>query len=540
MMTLDRINEKKITPMMRHWASIRKKYPAKYLIAYRMGDFYEFFYKDAERVSKLLGIALTKRRIGNDSYALAGIPHHAGNYLNNLVNMGKTVVLVEQLEDPTTVKGRIVKRGVVRILSPGTITESGMLKSDENNYIASMVKEKKGYGVSFADISTGEFLATELSIKEKDPEEKLLSVFSQYDPVEIIIPTELKRDERLFIFLTDLTEAIIKTYDDYVFNYEEAYSVIARHFNLSNLEGFGLEGAEMAIQATGGLLAFLKETQRDIIPNIFKINLIQEKSILHLDYITQRNLELTTSLWERGKDTTLYSVFNRTHTPMGARLLKKIILQPLIDIEEINQRLNIVQKFKDDIFLRSDLRESLKTVGDLERFVNRISYKTRTNARDLINIRNSLEIIPKIKKLLEEAKIPEITKIFDKIHNFEEIKSLIEVSIKEDAPTTVKEGALIKDGFNDKVDELRDLLNNGKKFILQYEDEQKKRWNLTTGLKVRHNNILGYYIEVTFNTLKSISKLPEEYIERSTLKNAKRYTTKKLKDLENKIVAAEE
>ncbi len=538
-MSLKEINERSLTPMMKHWYAVKKKYP-EHLCAYRMGDFYEFFYDDAERVSNLLGITLTKRKIGNDSYPLAGIPHHAGNYLNNLVNMGQTIVLVEQLEDPATVKGRIVKRGVVRILSPGTITESGMLKSDENNYIASMVKEKKGYGVSLADISTGEFLATEFSIKEKDPEEKLLSLFSQYDPVEIIIPAELKRDERLFIFLTDLTEAIIKAYDDYVFNYEESYSLIKRHFNISNLEGFGLEGAEMAIQAAGGLLAFLKETQRDVIPNIFKINLIQEKNALHLDYVTQRNLELTTSLWERGKDTTLYSVFNHAHTPMGARLLKKFILQPLKDIEEINQRLNIVQKFKDDIFLRSDLRENLKTIGDLERFINRVSYKTRTNARDLLNIKSSLEIIPKIKILLEEAKIPEITRFLDKINNFNEIKSLIEVSIKEDAPTTVKEGGLIKDGFNDNVDELRDILNNGKKYILQYEDEQKKRWNLTTGLKVRHNNILGYYIEITFNTLKSISKIPDEYVERSTLKNAKRYTTEKLKELEEKIVAAEE
>jgi len=538
-MPVNDLNLKDLTPMMKHWYSVKKKYPNN-LIAYRMGDFYEFFYEDAEEISRLLGITLTKRKIGNDTYPLAGIPHHAGNYLNNLVNMGETVILVEQLEDPATVKGRIVKRGVVRILSPGTVTESSMLKSDQNNYIASMVKEKKGYGVSFADISTGEFIASEFSMKEKDSEEKLLSVFSQYDPVEIIIPSELKKDERLFIFLTDLTEAIIKTYEDFVFNYDEAYSLINRHFNLSNLEGFGLEGKTLAVQASGGLLAFLKETQRDVIPNIFKINLIQEKKILHLDYITQRNLELVSSLWERGKDSTLYSVFNFTHTPMGARLLKKIILQPLTNIDEINQRLNIVQKFKDDIFLRSDLRESLKVVGDLERFINRISYKTRTNARDLLNIKNSLEIIPKVTSILENAKIPEISQFLEKINSFEEVKGLIEISIKEDAPVTIKDGNIIKDGFNEKVDELRDILNNGKKYILQYEEEQKKRCKVNAGFKVRHNNILGYYIEITFNTLKTISNIPEEYVERSTLKNAKRFTSERLKKLEEKIVSAEE
>ena len=538
-MPIEDIDERSLTPMMKHWYSVKKKYPT-HICAYRMGDFYEFFYDDAVKVSKLLGITLTKRRIGGDNYPLAGIPHHARHYLNNLVNMGETVVIVDQLEDPATVKGRIVKRGVVRIISPGTIVESEMLRSNDNNYIACMVKEKKGYGISFADISTGEFVTTEFSMKEKDAEEKLLSIFSQYDPVEVIIPTELKRDERLFIFLTDLTEAIIKTYEDYVFNYEEAYSLITRHFNISNLEGFGLEGVEMAIQSAGGLLAFLKETQRDVIPNIFKIKLIQEKKVLHIDYITQRNLELITSLWEKGRDATLFSVFNHTNSPMGTRLLKKIILQPLMDIEEINQRLNIVQKFKDDIFLRSDLRENLKVVGDLERYVNRVNYKTRTNAREVLNIKNSLENIPQIISLLEEANIPEISKFINKIKSFDEIKNLIEISVKDDAPTTVKDGNLIKDGFNEKVDELRDIINNGKKYILKYEDEQKKRWNLTTGLKIRHNNILGYYIEITFNTLKSISKLPEEYVERSTLKNARRYTTKKLKDLENKIVTAEE
>jgi len=540
-MPLEDINERTLTPMMKHWYSVKKKYP-EHLLAYRMGDFFEFFYDDAKRVSNLLGITLTKRKIGNDTYPLAGIPHHAGNYITNLVNMGQTIVIVDQLEDPATVKGRIVKRGVVRILSPGTITEYDMLKSNKNNYIASVVKEKTGYGIAFADLSTGEFVATKFSSKEEDPMEKLLSVFSQYDPVELIIPSELKRDEKLFLLITDLTEAIIKNYTDYVFNYEEAYTLIKRHFQISNLQGFDLEGPdrELAVQAAGGLLAFLKETQRDVLPNMFKINLIQEEKILHLDYVTQRNLELINSLWERGKDSTLYSVFNHTHTPMGARLLKRIILQPLTDMEEINYRLNIVQKFKDDIFLRSELREELKVVGDLERYINRTTYSIRTNARDLLNIKNSLEKIPKIKELLVNAQIPEISKFTEKINDFSNIRNLIEVSIKEDPSSNLKEGNIIKDGFNEKVDELRDILNNGKKYVLDYEKAQKKRLKVSSGLKVAHNNILGYYIQITLNALKSISTIPEEYIERSTLKNAKRYTSSELKKLEEKIISAEE
>jgi len=539
-MTSRDIDPNKLTPMMKHWWSIKQKYP-EHLISYRMGDFFEFFYDDAERISKLIGITLTKRKIGNDSYPLAGVPHHAvTNHFTNLINQGQTIVIVDQLEDPATVKGRIVKRGVTRILSPGTVIDGNMLKASENNYIASLVKEKNGFGIAFADISTGEFLTTEFSSKGIDPLEKILSIFSQYDPVELIIPSELKRDEKLFLHITDLTKAIIKSYDDYVFNIEEAYTLITRHFKISNLEGFGLEGFKLAIQSAGGLLAFLKETQRDIIPNIFKINLLHESKNLHLDYITQRNLELVTSLWEKGKDSTLFSVFNQTHTPMGARLLKKIILQPLLNREEINQRLNIVQKFKDDIFLRSDLREELRFVGDLERFINRVNYTTRTNARDLINIRNSLENIPKIRTLLEKAEIPEISQLLAIINDFKDIRSLIEETIKDDSPITVKEGNIIKDGFNEKLDDLRDILNNGMTYILRYEEEQKKRWNLTSGLKVGHNNIMGYYIQITNKALVSISKIPEDYHERATLKNAKRFTTEKLKELEEKIIDAEE
>ncbi|MFX1365941.1 MAG: DNA mismatch repair protein MutS [Promethearchaeota archaeon] len=534
---MEEIEPKKLTPMLKHWYSIRKRFPSEYLIAYRMGDFYEFFYDDAEKISKLLGITLTKR----GDIPLAGIPHHSGhNYFNNLMNLGETLVIVEQLEDPATVKGRIVKRGVTRVLSPGTIIEPNLLKSNENNYIASMVKEKNGFGVAFMDISTGEFVATEISNKNQDSQEQLLSIFSQYDPVELIIPPDLKKDERLFIILTDLTKAIIKSYEDHVFLHEEAYSLISRHFKITNLESFGLEDKPMAIQAAGGLLAFLKDTQRDVIPNIFKINIIQEENVLHLDYITQRNLELINSLWERGKDATLYSIFNHTRTPMGARLLKKFILQPLTEIKEINQRLKIVQKFKDDIFLRSDLREELGVIGDLERFINRINFAGRTNARDLINIKNSLEKIPTIKQLLEKSDIPEISNFLEKINNFNEIKELINISIKDNPPITVKEGDIIKNGFNNDVDELRDIVQNGKKYILDYEREQRKKWNLTSGLKVGYNNILGYYIEITLRTLSIIKTVPEEYNERATLKNAKRYTTKRLKELEEKIVNAEE
>ncbi len=539
-MTLENINVKELTPMMHHWFQIKKEYP-EHLIAYRMGDFYEFFYDDAIKISKLIGITLTKRKLGSSSYPLAGIPHHSvSHHFNNLINQGQTLVLVDQLEDPSTVKGRIVKRGVTRIISPGTVVDFNLLQANKNNYIASMVRGKNGYGIAFAELSTGEFESKECYSTERDPIEELLSTISQYDPVEIVLSSDLKKDERFFMILQDLTTAVIKTYDDNVFSLDKARETIIRHFQVSNLAGFDMEDSKLAVRAAGGLLAFLKETQRDVLPNIFKINLIQGKKNLHLDYMTQRNLELITSLWEKGKEATLYSIFNMTHTPMGARLLNKIILNPLCDIKEINSRLDIVQKFKDDIFLRSDLRENLKVIGDLERFINRVNYIARTNARDLINIKNSLEIIPTIRTLLEKACIPEISPFLDKINDFRDIRALIERSIKEEPPMTVKEGNIIRDGFSEQVDEIRDILNNGKKYVLEYESELKYKWKLNTGLKIGHNNILGYYIQITHNTLKSIPKIPDDFIERAHLKNAKRYTTERLKNLEEKVFSAEE
>ncbi|MBD3256226.1 MAG: DNA mismatch repair protein MutS, partial [Candidatus Lokiarchaeota archaeon] len=340
---------------------------------------------------------------------------------------------------------------------------------------------------------------------------------------------------------SDVTEAILKTYESVYFDYEEAYQLIKRHFKLSNLKGLGLEGKEnkLAVRAAGSLLAFLKETQRDMLPNIFKITRIQEKQNLHLDYVTQRNLELIHSLWEKGKDTTVYKIFNHTHTPMGARLLKKIILKPLIDIEQIQSRLRIVEKFKDDVFLRSDLRDALSEVGDLERFVNKINYISRSNARDLINIKNSLEIIPKLRTLLQEANIPEISRFLDNINDFAHIRNLVHISIKDDPSPNLKEGNIIKDGHDEELDRLRDILNNGKNFILDYEEEQRKKWNLNSGLKVGHNNILGYYIQITKKTLQNL-RIPDEYVERQTLKNSKRFTTTELKNIEQKVVTAEE
>ena len=540
MKSFKELNPSKLTPMMRHWYDVKKKYPNQ-LVAYRMGDFFEFFYDDAIRISKLLGITLTRRTFGGkDSYPLAGIPHHSGNYLKNLVNLGETVVIVEQLEDPADARGRIVKRGVVRIFSPGTIIESDMLKTNENNYISSIVKGKKGFGIAFADLSTGEFSTTQFESKEGIAEEDLLAIFSRYSPVELIIPSNLYQDEEFIIKVKDISNCIVKEFQDYVFEFDNSYSIITKHFNLSNLEPFDLEDLQMAIQASGGLLAFLKETQRDVIPNIFQIKAIKEKDVLNLDYSTQRNLELSRNIRDRGKDATLFSIFNHTQTPMGGRLLAKIIVEPLTNREQINQRLDIVQKFKDDVFLRSDLRDKLEKMGDLERIINKVNYSRSTNARDLLNLKNSLELIPEIIALLKKGKSPELESFLKNIKDFSKIRDLVEVSIAEHPPTTIKEGGIIKEGYNETVDEYRNIINNGKNWMLKFEKSLKRRFAMQTGIKVSHNNILGYYIEITNATRSKIRNFPEEFISRQSIKNAVRYKCNELNEWEEKILTAEE
>ncbi len=531
---------KKLTPMMEHWRSIKLRFPDE-LVAYRMGDFFEFFYDDVIRISKLLGITLTRKTFGGkDSYPLAGIPHHSGNYLKNLVNLGETVVIVEQLEDPADAKGRIVKRGVVRIFSPGTIIESDMLKTNENNYISSIVKGKKGFGIAFADLSTGKFSATQFESREVIAEEDLLAIFSRYSPVELIIPSNLYQDEEFIIKVKDISNCIVKEFQDYVFEYENGYSIITKHFNLSNLESFDLENLQMAIQASGGLLAFLKETQRDVIPNIFQIKAIKQKKILNLDYSTQRNLELLRNIRDRGKDATLFSIFNHTQTPMNKHLLAKIIVEPLTNRDLINQRLDIVQKFKDDVFLRSDLRDKLEKMGDLERIINKVNYSHSTNARDLLNLKNSLELIPEIIDLLKKGKSPELENFLNNIKDFSEIRDLVEVSIAEHPPITIKEGGIIKEGYNETVDEYRNIIDNGKNWMLKFEKSLKRRFAMQTGIKVSHNNILGYYIEITHATRSKIRNFPEEFISRQSIKNAVRYKCNELNEWEEKILTSEE
>ncbi|MHA1719164.1 MAG: DNA mismatch repair protein MutS [Promethearchaeota archaeon] len=528
----------KMPDMMKHWYSIRKQYPPEFLLAYRMGDFYEFFYDDAINVSKLLGLTLTKRGSGPSRHPLAGIPHKATQHFKTLVKQGQTVVIVEQLEDPKKAKGKIVKRGVVRVLSPGTIVDDNLLDSNSANYICSVYRDKKNYGVALIDISSAEFITTEYFGKHAF--RSLLSFIARNNPVECILPQELLADFGFMSQLRENTNMIIKEFSQFQFTYQNAFEILQKQFNVKNLGSFDLEEKELAISAAGALISFIKETQKEeSLDNIQRIRYFHDNSYMFLDVNTQKNLELLRNQNDGGTYGTVFDILDETKTPMGTRLLKTWIVQPLIIKKEIERRLDIVDFFIRNYELRSDLRNFLGQMGDLSRLISRINYSSTVNARNLLQIKRCLEIIKGIRDIFASVTDSLIVPLLSELEDFQEIIDMIQRSIHEQPPVTITEGGIIKDGYNSQVDEYREILNNGKNWILKFEEEEKRKLNISTGLKISYNRVLGYFIQITNNALKSIS-VPSDYIQRQTIKNGVRYETKRLKEMETKILSADE
>ncbi|MHA1585604.1 MAG: DNA mismatch repair protein MutS, partial [Promethearchaeota archaeon] len=532
----------KMPEMMQHWYSIRKKYPEDYLLAYRMGDFYEFFFQDAINVSKLLGLTLTKRGSGPSRHPLAGIPHKATQHFKTLVSHGQTVIIVEQLEKPSDAKkaNRIVKRGVVRILTPGTIIDDDLLESTSANYICSIFREKKNFGVAFIDVSSADFFATEFY--GKNAQRRIWAFITQFSPVECVLPNDIFTD---LPFMQDLREnisVILKEQSQYQFIYQNAYDALNKQLKVVNLKGFDLEDKPLAISAAGGLLSFIHEAQKSkILNNIHRIRCIYEDRYMFLDITSQKNLELLRNQSDGGTFGSLFSVLDTTQSPMGTRLLKEYIVQPLIQKKTIDQRLERVQYFIDNYEIRADLREYLKQIGDISRLISRVNYSSTVNARNLLQIKNGLEMIHEIRALFpaEIDSIPvELSSLISFLRDFSEIIELIGRAIHETPPTTITEGSIIKDGYNEQVDEYRDILHNGKKWILKFEEQEKARLGIGNGLKISYNRVLGYYIQITNNAMKGLT-LPRDYMQRQTLKGALRFDNANLKEMETKILSAE-
>ncbi|MHA1220689.1 MAG: DNA mismatch repair protein MutS, partial [Candidatus Heimdallarchaeota archaeon] len=515
----------KSTPMRRQFNSFKRKYPD-CLILFRVGDFFELFGDDAVLGAKILGITLTAR----SGEPLAGVPAKAVDaYMNTLVRHGYKVVVVDQIEDASEAKG-LVKRGVVRILTPGTITESTLLESSENNYLIAIFEKGKKYGLALADISTGEFRVTHFI--EETPLEDLIIELNRIDPTECLVAEKNNLPNEIF---ETLEGVMFTNIEDYRFSFESSYQLLTEHFNTKTLEGFGCEDKPLAISAAGALLDYLNETQKTKLDNIRNLSLYSTKGYMIIDPTSFKSLELTKNLRDNSSKGTLVEILDKSCTSMGGRYIRRTIRRPLMDVKKINDRLDSVEEFSTNSFAREDIRSALKSIQDLERLASQISLR-RANARDIISIKNSLTIIPTIKKVLKTLESAVSKSITKELDNLEPLVKKITSAIKENPSAALKEGGIFKDGFNSELDDLRGISEGGRKWIINYELEEKTKTGIKS-LRVEYNRVLGYYIQVGKNYLNLV---PESYVQKQEVTNGRRYITPELKDYEVKILSAKD
>ena len=511
------------TPLMKQYFEMKAKHPDAVLL-FRVGDFYETFSEDAIQASEILGITLTRRANGvAQSVELAGFPHHAlDTYLPKLVRAGKRVAICEQLEDPKLTK-KLVKRGITELVTPGVSINDNVLNRRENNFLAAVHFGKKCCGVAFLDISTGEFLTAEGSADYID---KLMGNIS---PKEVLVQRGMRERFAEAMSANYLTFEL----DEWIFNEDTATDRLLKHFETKNLKGFGIHTMHNAIVASGAILCYLDITQHTHISHITTISRIEEDRYVRLDKFTIRNLELIDSMGEDGKS--LLSVIDRTLSPMGARLLRRWVLFPLKDVEQINRRLNVVEHFFKDTEAREQLKQQLETIGDLERLVSKVAVG-RITPRELVQLRAALAAIEPIKRLCETSDCEVLRGIGEQLNLCQLIRDRIAREINPDAPNLLNRGNVISHGVNAELDELREISYSSKDYLLRLQQSESERTGIPS-LKVAFNNVFGYYIEVR-NTHKD--KVPEEWIRKQTLVSAERYITPELKEYEEKILGAEE
>ncbi len=522
----------KLTPMMRQYTRLKEKHKD-CLMFFRLGDFYELFFEDAEIASRELEITLTARG-KTDRVPMCGVPHHAADsYIDRLISKGYKVAICEQVEDPSEAKG-IVKRDVIRIITPGTLIDTDLLDDKKNNYLASLYISAKGCGLTYADISTGEFLCTQIAGKEK--KQKIIDEITRIEPTEIIyfidgeshyIDIIESVGERLNVFISE--------YDSWTFEKEYSIGRIKEQFNVISIEGLGFHPDHIGIQSTGSLLHYLNSTQKRVLTHINKIDIYDLNEKMTLDIPTRRNLELTETIREKSKEGSLLWILDKTLTAMGGRMIRRWIEEPLLNIEHINQRLYAVEILKNDILLRKELKENLKQIYDLERLAGKISFGS-ANPRDLIALKRSVSFLPDIKQLFVDKSFGLLGKILGNIDLLEDVKNIIEISILEEPALALKDGGIIKTGYNEELDELREISRESKHWIARLEQEEKDKTNIRS-LKIGYNRIFGYYIEVSKSNLHLV---PECYIRKQTLANCERYITPELKEIESKVLGAEE
>ena len=519
-----------LSPMMAQYMETKKQYQD-CILFYRLGDFYEMFFDDALTASRELEITLTGKECGLEERApMCGVPYHAvDSYLSRLVQKGYKVAIAEQMEDPKQAKG-LVKREVIRVVTPGTITSSQALDETKNNYLMAIVYLGDKMGVSVADITTGDFLVTEVR-----SERSLFDEINKFSPAEIIYNDAFAMSGISLDEMKDRYHFAVSAVDSHYFQDESCRKVLKEHFKVNGLEGLGLGDYDSGVIAAGAVLQYLYETQKTTMDHLTSIVPYSTGNYMVLDSSTRRNLELLETMREKQKRGSLLWVLDKTRTAMGARLLRTWIEQPLIHKEEILERQKAIEELNMNYISREELREYLNPVYDLERLIGRISYKS-ANPRDLLAFRNSIAMVPYMKQLLQEFTCANLKALEEEMDPLEDLNDLISRAIAEEPPVTVREGGIIRDGFHEEADRLRHAKTEGKTWLAELEARERDKTGIKN-LKVKYNKVFGYYFEVT-NSFKDL--VPDYFIRKQTLTNAERYTTDELKELEDVILGAED
>lgn len=519
-----------LSPMMAQYMETKKQYQD-CILFYRLGDFYEMFFDDALTASRELEITLTGKECGLEERApMCGVPYHAvDSYLSRLVQKGYKVAIAEQMEDPKQAKG-LVKREVIRVVTPGTITSSQALDETKNNYLMAIVYLGDKMGVSVADITTGDFLVTEVG-----SERSLFDEINKFSPAEIIYNDAFAMSGISLDEMKDRYHFAVSAVDSHYFQDESCSKVLKEHFKVNGLEGLGLGDYDSGVIAAGAVLQYLYETQKTTMDHLTSIVPYSTGNYMVLDSSTRRNLELLETMREKQKRGSLLWVLDKTRTAMGARLLRTWIEQPLIHKEEILERQKAIEELNMNYISREELREYLNPVYDLERLIGRISYKS-ANPRDLLAFRNSIAMVPYMKQLLQEFTCANLKALEEEMDPLEDLNDLISRAIAEEPPVTVREGGIIRDGFHEEADRLRHAKTEGKTWLAELEARERDKTGIKN-LKVKYNKVFGYYFEVT-NSFKDL--VPDYFIRKQTLTNAERYTTDELKELEDVILGAED
>ena len=522
------------SPMMQRYLETKEQYKD-CILFYRLGDFYEMFFDDAVTASRELELTLTGKDCGQEERApMCGIPHHAAEiYISRLIAKGYKVAICEQLEDPKEAKG-IVKRGVIRVVTPGTVVDSNMLEERKNNFIMSIFKSGIYFGISVCDISTGEFYSAEIKDNQNFP--LVLDEIARYMPSELVINSMMSDCQEEMDKIKERFDSYITRFNDKFFTDDTEKIRYRFNFVDSNQKEIkNIEDKGLAVCSINALIEYIEQTQMTTLDHINKITVYNISKYMSLDINARRNLEITEKMRDKSKKGTLLWVLDKTSTSMGGRALRRWLNDPLIDTTEINRRLESVKELKDDVILRGDIIENLKKVYDIERLAGKMAYGN-ANARDMITLKNSLSKLPDLKKVLANVNSPMLKDLYENLDELQDIYELVDKSIVEDPPMTVKDGGIIKLGYDEEIDKLKTATTEGKNWIIQLEAEEREKTGIKN-LKVGFNKVFGYFIEVTKSYLDQV---PERFVRKQTLTNAERFITEDLKNLENQILGAEE